>query len=99
MNSVTATWKNGQVVLDTDADWPEGRRLVVREERAEIEFMTEDQQSDDLAAIQRWIDELRALPHMPPHQRVEDAESVAWRERSKAFNVDAVRNQMQKGIS
>ena len=60
MSVIKATWKNGQVLLDRPADWPDGRRLVVMEERpTEIAFMTEDEQSDDPQAIERWIAELR----------------------------------------
>ena len=61
-----------------------------------IAFMTEDEQSDDPAAIQRWIDELRALPPMPldPSQEVE---RLAWQEKMKTFNLQAVRDQMKGG--
>jgi hypothetical protein len=98
MNTIKATWKNGQVVLDSNADWPEGRRLVVLEDRAAgIEFMTEDEQSDDPIAIQRWIDELHALPAVPENI-FQEAEQLAWREKMKTFNMEAVRRQMQEGI-
>ena len=32
MSAIKATWKNGQVLLDGPADWPDGRRLVVMEQ-------------------------------------------------------------------
>ena len=58
MNAVKATWKNGQVVLDGRADWPEGRRLVV----AEAPFVEDDDQPDDPDAIAQWITEFDAIP-------------------------------------
>ena len=38
---------------------------AVREARsrfAEIDFMTEDEQSDDPEVVQQWIDDLRSIP-------------------------------------
>ncbi len=41
MGSLKAIWKNGQVVLEGFADWPEGHRLIVEEVNpAAMEFMT-----------------------------------------------------------
>ena len=97
MSAIKATWKNGAVVLDNPADWPEGHRLVVIEERSpDVEFMTEAQQSDDPEAIERWIEELRAAPvlTMTPEQ---EAEMTAWRQKAKEFNLQA-RRQQQMGI-
>jgi hypothetical protein len=98
MSAIKATWKNGQIVPDGPVNWPEGRRLVIHEEApSEITFMTEEEQGDDPSAIQRWIDELRALPPLPmaPEQ---EAEMLAWRQRVKEFNIEAVRRQMEEGI-
>ena len=98
MSAIRATWQNGQVLLDNPADWPEGRRLVVMEERpADIEFMTEDEQSEDPQAIERWIEELRALPALTwtPEQ---EAEVMAWRQKAKEFNLQAMRRQMEEEV-
>ena len=98
MSAIKATWKSGQVLLDSPADWPDGRRLVVAEDRpADVEFMTEDEQSDDPKAVERWIEELRALPAltMTPEQ---EAEMIAWQRKVKEFNLEAVRRQMEEGI-
>jgi hypothetical protein len=35
MNAIRGTFKNGQVVLDGPADWPEGCRLRIAPEPAE----------------------------------------------------------------
>ena len=98
MSAVSATWKNGQVVLDDKVAWPEGRRLVVAEAPAdEIQFMTEEQQRDDPESVRHWIDEMRAIPPLPmtPEQ---EADLVAWRQQVKEFNLAAVRKQMDEGI-
>ncbi len=98
MSAIRATWKNGQILLDRPVNWPDGRRLVVMEEcAAPIEFITEEEQSDDPAAIERWIEEVNALPAltMTPEQ---EAEMNAWRKKAKDFNLQAVRRQMEEGI-
>ena len=95
MNTIKATWKNGQILLGSHANWPEGRRLVIAEvPPAEIEFMTEEEQSDDPEAIERWIAELRDLPAltMPPQ---DEANLTSWRKKVKDFNLEAVRRQME----
>jgi hypothetical protein len=99
MNMVKATWKNGQVVLDSAAQWPEGRRLIVAEEEpAEIRFMTEEDQSDDPESVQHWINDLRTISPLPitPEQ---EADMLVWKQKAKEFNLDAVRRQMEEGIS
>jgi hypothetical protein len=98
MNVVKATWKNGRVVLDHPAGWPEGRRLVVAEESsAGIAFLTEDEQRDDPESVRRWIDDLRAIPPLPmtPEQ---EAGMLACRQKAKEFNLEAIRKQKEEGI-
>jgi hypothetical protein len=98
MATVKGTWVNGRIVLDGPASWPEGSRLAINEELpTDIEFMTEEEQGDDPELIQRWIAELRTIPPLPmtPEQ---EAEMLAWRQKVKAFNLDAVRRQMEEGI-
>ncbi len=98
MSAIKATWLNGQVLLDSRADWPDGRRLLVSEDRPDdIDFMTEDEQTDDTETIERWIKELQALPAltMTPQQ---EAELTAWRKKVKEHNLQAMRRQMEEGI-
>jgi len=98
MSTIKATWKNGQVVLDSPVSWPEGHRLVVVEESpAGIRFMTEEEQGDDPESVQKWIDDLQATPPLPmtPEQ---EADMIAWRRKVKEFNLEAVRRQMEEGI-
>jgi hypothetical protein len=98
MSAIKATWKNGQIVPDGPVNWREGSRLIIHvESPADIVFMTEEEQGDDPEAIQRWIDEVRALPPLPmtPEQ---EADLLAWRQRVKEFNLEAVRRRMQEGM-
>jgi hypothetical protein len=98
VSAVKATWKNGQVVLEGKAEWPEGRQLVVLEAPGgEIVFLTEEEQSDSPQAVQEWIDDLRAIPPLPMTP-VQDAEMHDWSRKSKEFNIEAVRRQMEEGI-
>ena len=98
MSAITATWKNGQVLLDRQVDWPDGRRLLVMEDRsAEVEFMSEEEQSDDPEAIERWIEELQPLPALVMAPK-DEAELIAWRKKVKEFNLEAVRRQMEGEI-
>jgi hypothetical protein len=88
MNTIKAVWKQGQVVLEGAADWPEGARLIVQEDRlAPIEFMTEQEQSDDEAAIQQWIDDLRAIGPAPAPSP--DPKWEAWENTMRVHNVDS----------
>ncbi|MBW3599211.1 MAG: hypothetical protein KY475_18315 [Planctomycetes bacterium] len=92
MSALKAVWKQGRVVLQGPADWPEGCRLIVQEDiLSPIEFMTEDEQGDDPAAIQGWIDELREIPPAP----ADDPEWDAWENAMRLHNIEAVRQQFQ----
>ena len=97
MSILKAAWLNGQVVLESHADWPEGSRLIIQEETfPEITFMTEDEQSDDPEAIQRWIDDLRSIPPMP-ESSASEAKRLEWDKTMAEFNVEAVRRQFESG--
>ena len=97
MSTIKATWKSGQVRLDSPANWPEGLRLIVSDDRlADVDFLTEDEQSNDPEAIERWIKELDVLPAlvMTP---AEEADLAAWRNKVKEFNLEAIRRQLSEG--
>jgi hypothetical protein len=98
MTTIKATWTNGQIIPDGPVSWPEGCRLEVRAEQfAEIQFLTEDEQADDPESIQNWIDELHQIPPLPMSPE-EEAEMLAWRQKVKEANLEAVRHQMEEGI-
>ncbi len=97
MSVLKAIWKNGKVVLEGHADWPEGSRLIVQEEALPgVIFMTEEEQSDDPEAIQQWIDGLRAIPPVP-WDASREAERQAWQQRMRLHNIEAVRKQFEEG--
>lgn len=95
MSALKATWVNGQVVLDGPADWPEGRRLEVREAFG-IEFMTEEEQGDDPESIRRWIEDLDSIPPVSIDPEKEAAWK-AWEEEMRRYNIEAVRRQFAEG--
>jgi hypothetical protein len=98
MTVIEATFKNGQIVPDGQPDWPEGCRLRIEPlPNAELVFMTEEEQGDDPESIQRW---LMAFDSIPPLEMsaAEEARWQAWRQSMKAFNIEAVRRQMEEGI-
>ena len=66
MSIMKAFWKDGEIVLEGHADWPEGCRLIVQEELPPgIILSTEDKQRNDPEAIQRWVDDVRPIPPVP----------------------------------
>lgn len=98
MQSVTATWQNGQIVPDGPVNWPEGCRLNIQPASTEqITGMTEEEQGDDPESIRRWIEEFDAIPPLPMTTE-EEADLVASRNKARAFNLDAVRRQMDEGF-
>ena len=98
MNAIKGTFTKGQIVPDSPVSWEEGCRLLVQPESpAEFEFLTEAEQSDDPEAIQRWIEELRAIPPLPMTAE-QEADMLAWRQKAKDFNLEAVRRQMEEGL-
>jgi hypothetical protein len=86
-STLTGVWKNGQVVLDGPADWPEGCRVVViPQSPPEVLGTTGDEQADDPESIARWIAAFDAIPpvEMTPE---EEAEWRAAREAQKAYEI------------
>ncbi|MFM9961723.1 MAG: hypothetical protein ACKV2Q_10905 [Planctomycetaceae bacterium] len=101
---IRAHWNQGQVVLDQPASWADGSRLVVLEADEveshhlgdEIVGLTEDEQADDPESIAKWIARMDAIP--PLEMSPEDEAAMwEWRQRMKAYNIEAVRQQFQRG--
>ena len=82
--TLAGTWKNGQIVLDGPADWPDGCRVVVIPESVP-DFLgtTGDEQADDPESLARWLAAFDAIPplKMTPE---EEAEWQAARQAQKA---------------
>jgi hypothetical protein len=104
MNAVEATVQNRRIEAPAPDGWPDGTKVVIEIMPApagnpldDVDFMTEDEQSDDPAAIKHWIAELNALPGITMSPE-EEAEMHAWRKKEKDFNLEAARREMAKGI-
>ncbi|MGL6074781.1 MAG: hypothetical protein ACRC8S_11525 [Fimbriiglobus sp.] len=92
--------RGGQIVLDDPINLPDGSEVTIVGQSVngttrtlgEIEFMTEDDQSDDAEAIQRWSDQLHSLPPVPEELKRE-GQPTDWDEQMKLFNLEAMRKQ------
>ena len=100
MNAVEATVQNRRIEVPAPDDWPDGTKVMVdvmpvhRGNRLDdVDFMTEDKQSDDPDAIKRWIAELGALPGITMKPE-EEAEMLAWRKKEREFNLEIARREM-----
>lgn len=101
--------QGGQVVVSEPIDLPDGSEVTILggednglapddDEMAAIDFMTEDEQSDDPEAVEQWVDDLRSIPSVPENSEKE-AEWRAWDEKLRQFNIEAVRKQFEEGTS
>lgn len=77
MNTIHATFTNGQIVLDSPANWPEGCRLRIAPETNEDTPETPEQ----IAAWLEWYRNLEPLEITPE----EEAEWAAWRRQKKEY--------------
>jgi hypothetical protein len=91
MNAIQGTWRNGHVVLDAPAGWPEECRVLVEPVASQEKIgLTEDEWSDAPQAIEdwiRWYDSLEPLELTPS----EEAEIAAWRRQVKEYTVAKTR--------
>lgn len=89
-----ATLKNGQIVLDDPAPWPEGSRLAVKEvsETRSLGMREEDwpDTPEAIAVWLNWYDSLEPLEFTPE----EEADIAAWRQKTKEYTIA----NMDKGI-
>lgn len=96
----TGIVRGGQIVLADPMDLPDGSEVTILgvppHTQADVEFMTEDEQSDDPEAIRRWSEELHSLPPVPDELKRE-CEPTEWDEQMSQFNREAIRKQLQEG--
>lgn len=97
MNSIKATWTNGQIVPAEPVDWPEGSQLVVAPmvPGGGGVGLAEDEWHDDAGSIAAWI---AAVEQIEPLDWAEGEREQYERYRSdhREFNIEAVRRQMQE---
>src|SRR5229473_919351 len=88
MKVMNATYKNGQVVLDEPADWPDGCRLLVEPALEEESLgIREEDWSDTPEAIAdwlRWYDSLEPLEMSPEEEAAWQAARRAQKDFEKA---------------
>jgi len=85
MSAVKGTWKNGQVILDTPTDWPEGCRVSIEPMAKEEIFGIREEDwpatPEALADWQKWYDSLEPLEMTPQ----EEADLAAWRQKNQGL--------------
>jgi hypothetical protein len=95
MNAIRGTVKNGKIVLDAPADWPEGCGVSVEPVSAVGAKigLDESEWRDDPAALADWEAWLQTIE--PIELTPEEAAAAArFHEEFRRFNIEAVRKQM-----
>ncbi len=85
MIAVHAKWKEGRVVVEEAVDWSEGCELEVRPV-AVNGSNDDDVESNDPAAIERWIAEFQAVPPLEMTAE-EEAEWQAARQAQRELEL------------
>jgi hypothetical protein len=85
---LTGTWKEGRIILDDPADWPDGFRVTVEPIPGQVETLgiTEEQwprTPEAMAAWLVWFDSIEPIEMTP----VEEASWRAARESQKAYEI------------
>jgi len=82
--ALTGTWRDGRILLDEPADWPEGCRIVVTPQHAQREEqwlgITEEEwprTPEALADWLKWLDSIEPVEMTPE----EEANWLAWRQK------------------
>ncbi len=108
MATIRGTVQDGKVVFATPLGWPDGTEVTVTAptsglgvapDQADRLVMLTDEadQGDDPESIARWLEWFDSLE--PLRMTSEDEAAMnEWRAKMKAFNVEAVRRQMEEGI-
>ncbi len=86
--TLTATWKNGQVILDSPADWPEGCKLRVAaiSQSAELIGIPDDQWPNNPQGIAEL---LKRMDQVEPFEMTseEEADWLAWKQKIKELEL------------
>src|ERR1700758_2625324 len=95
MNAMRGTFKNGQVLLSSPPDWPEGTQLLVEPlpQDATLGIREEDWQDTPEAISQwlRWYEALEPLTFTPE----EKADLATWRQKVKEFTIDTMHKSIE----
>jgi hypothetical protein len=88
MNEISGTFRNGEVVLDGPADWPEGCRLRIAPEPTESDVPETAEQIEDWL---RWYRALEPLEFTPG----EEAALAEWRQRRREHGAGKSRERVE----
>lgn len=95
MSIIQGTWKNGQVMLDRPANWPDGCRLAVEpvhEGRVGVSEEDWDNTPEGIAAWIQWYDSVEPLEMTAEEEAKWEADLEAQKQLDKAaFNGHARR--------
>jgi hypothetical protein len=81
MSAIKGIYRNGQIVLDHAANWPDGTAVMVEPlNGADLRGATGDEQADDPESVSRWI---AAFDAIPPLQMTPE-EEAAWQAERRA---------------
>ncbi|HEV8062068.1 MAG TPA: hypothetical protein VGP68_19475 [Gemmataceae bacterium] len=97
MNEIKATWTDGKIVPAEPVDWPEGSELLVKaiDANGERIGLTEEEWRDDPESIAAWIAAVEKIEPLVWAAGEREAYE-SYREASRQFNLQAVRNQMHE---
>jgi hypothetical protein len=95
---LTGTWKNGQVVLDAPADWPDGSRVVITRQEDQVGErlgITEEEwprTPEALVDWLKWLDSIEPIEMTPE----EEADWLAWRQKIKEHELAAFGKRVER---
>ncbi len=90
MNAIKGTFKDGQIVPDVPADWPEGCRLYIVPVSTDEEEATTDSELETPEQIEEWLRWYHALEPLE-FTPEEEAELARWRQKVKEY--EAIKSQ------
>ena len=97
MQSITGTFQGGEFVPDGPIDWPDGTKVEIKiATKSQKIGIDESEWRDDpesLADWDAWIKTVKPLEYTPE----EEAEMNSFAAKMRAFNIEAVRRQMEEG--
>jgi hypothetical protein len=92
-STLTGVWKNGQIVLDGLADWPEGCRVIV-EPIADQLGITEEEWPRTPEAMASWLEWFDSVE--PIEMTAEDeAGWQDWRQKVKDYTIAKMNEQVE----
>ncbi len=87
-HTLKGTWKEGQIVLDEPADWPDGCRVTVAPLPGDVETLgiTEEQWPRTPEAIAEWLEWFDSIEPIEMTSE-EDANWRTARDAQKAYEI------------